>query len=834
MPALAARVAAPSPRLRRGRAPGVAPARRAPPPRRPLRATAALSADPSAFRFEGTRRLYGDDGLAALADAHVVVLGMGGVGSWTAEALARVGVGALTLVDLDHVCVTNVNRQVLALDSSVGAPKADVMAARVADINPECVVRVVNDFITRDNVESILGLRGGDPVARAADYVVDAVDSERDKAAVVACCVRHGLPVLVTGGAGGIDALTDIVVEDLSRAAFNRLLQRVRRVLRRDYSFPAGGDPRFVGKKAEGGGKKKTKGGKFGVPAVYARENANRFVEAGTKGRGGIGCDGVGGSAVFVTGALGFRAASHVAVALVETARERERERATLESRGNRGDEERERGTGGRGTGGLDGARMPGRAATTGWRSRVWPPERSKGMRAKTPSGGDSGTSDAPASSTAADDGGGGGGGGGGGSSGGGGDGRDGGDGEGERGEAREASSEGLSAAAAFGAFALRDDERGIRDSSDSPASSNAASGGGAAAEISAGASAARVSSVSSPSNGPLSPPPALPASAIFDAHCHWHLDASAASATAALSRRLAGAAFTSTEPPDWPAAELAAADSERARGGPNASRPPGFGLALGLHPWWAHLHPLPEEEEDDDKNVRLASSAAWLPRLRARLEALPGAIVGEIGLDRASVPLDPSTGRPLAAETLSPEAYYANQRRCFAAQLSLAADLRRPCAVHCVRAYGDVGEAFRLAESFPPRVLMHSYGGSGAFAEGLVRMKADGGRRGRSVYFGFSAVVNLRGGGKGGGGVGGGGSRKDPKAAEAIRRVPADRLLVESDLVSPAEAEAGLREMLAFVAETRGWTLEDAARITRENAERFYGPVDESDAEQV
>ena len=825
MPALAARVAAPSPRLRRGRAPGVAPARRAPPPpRRPLRATAALSADPSAFRFEGTRRLYGDDGLAALADAHVVVLGMGGVGSWTAEALARVGVGALTLVDLDHVCVTNVNRQVLALDSSVGAPKADVMAARVADINPECVVRVVNDFITRDNVESILGLRGGDPVARAADYVVDAVDSERDKAAVVACCVRHGLPVLVTGGAGGIDALTDIVVEDLSRAAFNRLLQRVRRVLRRDYSFPAGGDPRFVGKKAEGGGKKKTKGGKFGVPAVYARENANRFVEAGTKGRGGIGCDGVGGSAVFVTGALGFRAASHVAVALVENARERERERATRESRGNRGDEERERGTGGRGTGGLEGARTPGRAATTGWRSRVWPPEGSKGMRAKTPSGGDSGTSDAPrrrqrrttaaaaAAAAAA------------GLPGAAATGATGGTAR-ERGEAREASSEGLSAAAAFGAFALRDDERGIRDSSDSrpPQTPRREVAPG---EISAGASAARVSSVSPFERTSFAPRPSP----------RRRSSTRTATGTStrpprpppALSRRLAGAAFTSTEPPDWPAAELAAADSERARGGPNASRPPGFGLALGLHPWWAHLHPLPEEEEDDDKNVRLASSAAWLPRLRARLEALPGAIVGEIGLDRASVPLDPSTGRPLAAETLSPEAYYANQRRCFAAQLSLAADLRRPCAVHCVRAYGDVGEAFRLAESFPPRVLMHSYGGSGAFAEGLVRMKADGGRRGRSVYFGFSAVVNLRGGGKGGG------SRKDPKAAEAIRRVPADRLLVESDLVSPAEAEAGLREMLAFVAETRGWTLEDAARITRENAERFYGPVDESDAEQV
>ena len=432
---------------------------------------------------------------------------MGGVGSWTAEALARVGVGALTLVDLDHVCVTNVNRQVLALDSSVGAPKADVMAARVADINPECVVRVVNDFITRDNVESILGLRGGDPVARAADYVVDAVDSERDKAAVVACCVRHGLPVLVTG-AGGIDALTDIVVEDLSRAAFNRLLQRVRRVLRRDYSFPTGGDPRFVGKKAEGGGKKKTKGGKFGVPAVYARENANRFVEAGTKGRGGIGCDGVGGSAVFVTGALGFRAASHVAVALVENARERERERATRESRGNRGDEERERGTGGRGTGGLDGARTPGRAATTGWRSRVWPPEGSKGMRAKTPSGGDSGTSDAPASSTAADDGGGGGGGGG----------RvfGGGERRARRGDGGERARRGrLGLGRRRVRRRARDDERGIRDSSDSGLLS--ASGGGHGGNLRR-RFAARVSSVSSPSNGPLSPP-ALPASAIFDAH---------------------------------------------------------------------------------------------------------------------------------------------------------------------------------------------------------------------------------------------------------------------------------------------------------------------------
>ena len=97
-------------------------------------ASCSLSADASSFRFEGTRRLYGDARFAALADAHVVVLGMGGVGSWAVEALARSGVGALTLVDLDFVCVTNVNRQILAADSSVGDAKAEVMRARVANV----------------------------------------------------------------------------------------------------------------------------------------------------------------------------------------------------------------------------------------------------------------------------------------------------------------------------------------------------------------------------------------------------------------------------------------------------------------------------------------------------------------------------------------------------------------------------------------------------------------------------------------------------------------------------------------------------------------------------
>ena len=150
------------------------------------------------------------------------------------EALARSGVGALVLVDMDDVCLTNVNRQVLALTSTVGVNKADALAARVRDVNPACDVAVVKDFVTGDNVEEILGLGsadeeggggggGGEERTRRArvDFVVDAIDAERDKAAVVACCVHHGVPALVVGGAGGVDAMRDVVVEDLSGCTFN-------------------------------------------------------------------------------------------------------------------------------------------------------------------------------------------------------------------------------------------------------------------------------------------------------------------------------------------------------------------------------------------------------------------------------------------------------------------------------------------------------------------------------------------------------------------------------------------------------------------------------------
>ena len=179
--------------------------------------------------------------------------------------------------------------------------------------------------------------------------------------------------------------------------------------------------------------------------------------------------------------------------------------------------------------------------------------------------------------------------------------------------------------------------------------------------------------------------------------------------------------------------------------------------------------------------------------------------MVGEIGLDRVAVPLDEVTG-----ERTGEPVDYANQLKCFNAQMDIASELRRPAVVHCVKAYGDAGDAFRARSTFPPKILMHSYGGTAAFLEGLVRMKKWGPR----FYFGFSSVVNLR----------------SPKTRDVIRSVPADRLVIESDLTSSRGAEEALRAMLAAVAECRGWTPEETARVTRENALRFYLPEEEEE----
>jgi tRNA A37 threonylcarbamoyladenosine dehydratase len=192
-----------------------------------------------AARFGGLGRLLGGAALERLRGAHVAVVGVGGVGSWTAEALARGGVGALTLIDLDEVCVSNVNRQLHALDGQIGRAKVEVLAERIRLINPACRVSAVQEFFVASNADRLL--------APAAPYhaVVDAIDSVAHKARLLAACVARGLPVVTTGGAGGKRDGTRLRVGDLGESGGDDLLRQVRKTLRREHGFPGGEGHRY-------------------------------------------------------------------------------------------------------------------------------------------------------------------------------------------------------------------------------------------------------------------------------------------------------------------------------------------------------------------------------------------------------------------------------------------------------------------------------------------------------------------------------------------------------------------------------------------------------------
>lgn len=160
-------------------------------------------------RFGGTRRLYGYNEVDILRAAHVCVIGIGGVGSWAVEALARTGIGELTLIDMDDVCVTNINRQIHAMTGTIGKSKIEVMAERVKLINPECKVNLVDDFITPDNQHLYLN--------KSFDYVLDAIDSLKAKASLLAYCRSNKIKVITVGGAGGQTDPTQITVADLTK-----------------------------------------------------------------------------------------------------------------------------------------------------------------------------------------------------------------------------------------------------------------------------------------------------------------------------------------------------------------------------------------------------------------------------------------------------------------------------------------------------------------------------------------------------------------------------------------------------------------------------------------
>jgi tRNA A37 threonylcarbamoyladenosine dehydratase len=254
------------------------------------------------FRFGGIARLYGATGLARLRAARVLVVGLGGVGSWTVEALARSGVGALTLVDLDEICVSNVNRQLPALDGTIGRAKAEVLAERVRGINPDGHVRTQLEFFTEDSAERLLGpeTNGGKP----PDFVVDAIDSVANKCRLIALCRAKGVPLVSCGGAGGRRDATQVRVVDLARATNDRLLSEVRKRLRQQHGFPRGDK-------------------KFGVDCVWTAEPpvfpqgdgsvcaaSEAPAEPGESRR--LNCDQGFGSATFVTGTFGFVAAGVV------------------------------------------------------------------------------------------------------------------------------------------------------------------------------------------------------------------------------------------------------------------------------------------------------------------------------------------------------------------------------------------------------------------------------------------------------------------------------------------------------------------------------------------
>lgn len=193
-------------------------------------------------RFGGIARLYGRQGLHNFHQAHVAVVGIGGVGTWAAEALARSGVGRITLIDLDDICVTNTNRQIHALRSTVGQSKVEVMAERIMAINPDCQVEQIEDFITPDNLAQyfVPPKAGG-----SLDYVIDCIDAVKPKAALIAWCRRHKIRIVTIGGAGGQTDPTQVNITDLAKTYQDPLLAKVRNLLRREYHFSKNVQRRF-------------------------------------------------------------------------------------------------------------------------------------------------------------------------------------------------------------------------------------------------------------------------------------------------------------------------------------------------------------------------------------------------------------------------------------------------------------------------------------------------------------------------------------------------------------------------------------------------------------
>ncbi|WP_077035277.1 ThiF family adenylyltransferase [Pelomonas sp. KK5] len=251
-------------------------------------------------RFGGLRRLYGERDYLRLRGARFAVVGLGGVGSWVVEALARSGVAGLTLIDFDQVSESNINRQIQALGSTVGMAKGQALRERIADIHPGCEVTVVDDFVTEENWPALLPAQ--------VDGLIDACDQVRAKARLAAWAREQQLPFVTVGAAGGKQQPHLLTVEDLSTTTHDPLLASLRQRLRKHYAAP--------------------RAGRIGVACVFSREPVH--MPAAGEGEacevgdtdGSLNCHGYG-SSVAVTASFGMAAAAELTKKFLQTSCER-------------------------------------------------------------------------------------------------------------------------------------------------------------------------------------------------------------------------------------------------------------------------------------------------------------------------------------------------------------------------------------------------------------------------------------------------------------------------------------------------------------------------------
>ncbi len=245
-------------------------------------------------RFQGVAKVYGSKAYQQFTESHICVIGLGGVGSWVVEALARSAIGELTLVDMDHVAESNINRQLQATEETLGQSKILALAERIKTINPVCKVNPIDDFISAENQSDILN--------RDYDWVIDCIDSFRTKASLIHYCKRNKIKLLTMGGAGGMTDPSKICIADLAKTKQDPLLAKVRKSLRQDYHFPSNPSRRF------------------GIPCVFSDEHLFYPSAEGEvspeKPKGsvatGLNCASGFGSAVCVTASFGFYAGGYV------------------------------------------------------------------------------------------------------------------------------------------------------------------------------------------------------------------------------------------------------------------------------------------------------------------------------------------------------------------------------------------------------------------------------------------------------------------------------------------------------------------------------------------